>query len=472
MFSGNVTIDPAAPATAVANPEIKEVRSIRSGLILPTQQYIASRRYDRIIRVRNLIRDSITAGEPRVVCAICGVPVNLVSSMSKAFFFRHTIEDGSCPAQTRGAWSYDQIKAMKYHGAQESDAHRRMKVLLERSLRADPRASDIHQEKTWRAAGRPTSYRRPDVQALYDGVRLAFEAQLSTTFLDVVVGRRAFYREDGALLIWVLPRFDPSYRRLTEDDILFTNNSNILVVNEETAKRSEATKRCTFHCFYREPYLECEIISEMWSERLVALDELSFDLPGQRVFAFDFDHERARLRTGVLEKRARQAEQLRTDFSLFWMRNGAWENGDPDQDEQWGVLRGRFSQLGIEVPPHHMSGEFRAAICALMSAKLGRPIGLQFRKLVEVAHNLAERHRGVLRAFGWALKVYDTRKIIEAEDTSGRWRRKEVRIRDAMTRHSPDYAPELTWNAALRFIFPELASKIAVDRDGQSQNVI
>ncbi len=66
---------------------------------------------------------------------------------------------------------------MKYHGAQESDAHRRMKVLLERSLRADPRASDIHQEKTWRAAGRPTSYRRPDVQALYDGVRLAFEAQ-------------------------------------------------------------------------------------------------------------------------------------------------------------------------------------------------------------------------------------------------------------------------------------------------------
>jgi len=60
------------------------------------------------------------------------VPVYLVSLTSKAFFFRHTIEDGSCPAQTRGAWSHEQIKAMKYHGAQESDAHRRMKVLLEK----------------------------------------------------------------------------------------------------------------------------------------------------------------------------------------------------------------------------------------------------------------------------------------------------------------------------------------------------
>jgi hypothetical protein len=461
MFSGNVTVDPAAPATAVADPEIKEVRSTRSGLILPTQQYIAGQRYDRIIRVRNLIRDAIAAREPRMVCAICGVPVNLVSSPRKAFFFRHTIEDGSCPAQTRGAWSYDQIKAMKYHGAQENDAHRRIKVLLERSLRADPHASDIHQEKTWRAAGRPASYRRPDVQALYEGIRLAIEAQLSTTFLDVVVGRRAFYREEGALLIWVLPRFDPGYRRLTEDDILFTNNSNILVVNEETAKLSEATSRCTFHCYYREPYLDGETVSEAWSERLVTLDELSFDLPGQRVFAFDFDQECARLRTELVERRARQAQQLRADFTAFWIRNGCSENCDPDRDEQWAALRERFLQLGIEVPVHHMTGEFRAAISGLMSAKLGRPVGLQFRKLVEVAHNLAERHTGVLRAFGWALKVYGTRKIIEAEDVSRRWQRKEARIHDAMMRHSPAYATDLTWSAALRFIFPELANKIA-----------
>lgn len=461
MVSGNVTVDPAASATAVANPEIKKVRTIRSGLILRAQQYIASQRYDRIIRVRNLIRDAITTGKPRVVCAICGVPVYLVSSTSKAFFFRHTKEDGSCPARTRRDWSDDQIRAMKYHGAQESDPHRRMKVLLERSLRADPRASDIHQEKTWRSAGRPASYRRPDVQALHDGVRLAFEAQLSTTFLDVVVGRRAFYREDGALLIWVLPRFDPSYRRLTEDDILFTNNSNILVVNEQTTQLSEATSRCTFHCFYREPHLEGETISETWSDRLVALDELSFDLPGQRVFAFDFDQEHARLQTEVAERRGRAAEQLRADFSAFWMRNGAWENGDPDRDEQWVALRQRFSQLGIEVPTHHMTGEFRAAICALMSAKFGRPVGLQFRKLVEVAHNLAERHTGVLHAFGWALKVYDTRKIIEAEDVSGRWRRKEGRVREAMRTHGAAYTSDLTWSAALRFIFPELASKIA-----------
>lgn len=155
MFSGNITVDPAARATAVADPEIKEVRSTRSGLVLKVQHLIASRRYDRIIHLRNLIRDAIHGGAPRLICAICAVPVYLVSSINKSFFFRHTVEDGSCPARTRGPWSQDQIKAMKYHGAQESDAHRRMKTLLERSLRADPGASDIHQEKTWRAAGCP-----------------------------------------------------------------------------------------------------------------------------------------------------------------------------------------------------------------------------------------------------------------------------------------------------------------------------
>jgi hypothetical protein len=40
-------------------------------------------------------------------------------------------------------------------------------------------------------------------------------------------------------------------------------------------------------------------------------------------------------------------------------------------------------------------------------------------------------------------------------------RRKEDRVREAMRRHSPAYARDLTWSAALQFIFPELASRIS-----------
>ena len=461
MFPGNITVDPAARATAVEHPQIAEIRSTRSGMILNARLYIVSQRYDRIVRTRNLIREGNHRGDPRLTCAICGVPIYLVSSQRKAFFFRHTIEDGSCPAQTRSGWSYEQIKAMKYHGAQESDAHRRMKTLLERSLAADPGASKIFQEKTWRAAGCPASYRRPDVQAVYGGVRLAFEAQLSTTFLDVVVGRRVFYRDDGALLIWVLPRFDPSYRRLTEDDILFTNNHNVLVVNEQTAKISESNGQCTFRCYHREPYLYGDVIAEKWSECLVSLGDLKFDLLGQRVFWFDFDYEISRVRKELVERQTHHAAELRSDFFAFWERNGGWEDCDEDQDEQWQRLRERLIQIGVDVPVHHMTGTFRAAVSGLLSAKLGRPVGSQFRKLVQVAHNLADNHKGVLHLFGWALRVYETNAIIEQEDVSQRWRGKSLRIRAAMRSDDPAYEPDLTWGAALRFLFPELADRIS-----------
>ena len=89
-----------------------------------------------------------------------------------------------------------------------------------RSLSADPRFKEVVQEKTWKASEGLTGLRRPDVSARTNTGRLAFEVQLSTTFMDVVLSRKEFYRAEGAALVWVLPFFHPSYRRMTDDDIL------------------------------------------------------------------------------------------------------------------------------------------------------------------------------------------------------------------------------------------------------------
>lgn len=167
-------------------------------------------------------------------CAICGTAVYIVSSPDKAFFFRHRVEDGCCPAQTRDGLSEDDIRTMKYKGAQESEAHRRLKALIERSLVADPRFQGVLAEKVWRGQRDPASLRRPDIQARLDDLRIAFEAQLTTTFLDVVIGRKTFYRAEGGLLVWVLPHFDPAYRQLTVDDLLFNNNADVLILDRES----------------------------------------------------------------------------------------------------------------------------------------------------------------------------------------------------------------------------------------------
>ncbi len=475
MTPGNITIDPSAFARAVRNPEIKEVRNIRSGLILDARRFIERKRYDRLVQIRNIIIEAMKRDTPRIVCAICGVPVYLVSRLDKTFFFRHKIEDGSCPAQTRSSWSEREIRAMKYHGARESNAHKKIKNFIERSLRADSRVSYICKEKNWRSAKNSKTFRRPDVQAVFNGRRLAFEAQLTTTFLDVVVGRRIFYRDQKALLIWVLRRFDPNYRRLTEDDLLFTNNSNVLVVDEETTTISEVTQRCIIRCFYREPFLIGTDIREKWKTRLIGLDELQLDFERQRAFWFDFERKVAEAehkQTQLLEKQRREGEehlrrereakanQLRADIFDFWERKSCWDIEGPDDNHEWLYLRHQLAEFGVRVPEHHKTCRtFRSAVSSLLSAKLGRPVGFRYNKLVEIAHYLAEWQKEILWIFGWALRTYSTATIMEEQDRSGRWKKKKRRIQKLMKSRDPEYKPDQTWTGALKFLFPEVADK-------------
>ena len=153
----------------------------------------------------------------------------------------------------------------------ESEAHKRIKHLIERSLRADSvfETEAIIQEKRWNSTHDPKTWRTPGVQAVSPEGRFAFEAQLSTTFLDVVVSRRMFYRDEGAHLIWVLASFSEDYRRMTTDDLLFSNNSNVFVVDDETVRVSEETKRFHLRCHYRVPFCDVGSISDKWQEAIV-----------------------------------------------------------------------------------------------------------------------------------------------------------------------------------------------------------
>lgn len=216
----NVTIEPRASATPVDDPEIVEVIDLVTGEILDSNAFIGGQRYDTFVAKRNYLRECLKRNEPRHACVLCWTPVYLVASPRKRFHFRHIREDGICTAKTRSGLTENQIRARKYHGLRESEAHRRIKALIERSLRADPefKAESIQIERRWNAREDSKLWRQPDVQAQSAAGRFAFEAQLSTTFLDVVVSRRLFYREEGAILVWVLGSFSHDYRRMTTDD--------------------------------------------------------------------------------------------------------------------------------------------------------------------------------------------------------------------------------------------------------------
>ncbi|MDP1873425.1 hypothetical protein [Phenylobacterium sp.] len=461
---GNITIDPLARATAVADPQIREVRSLKSGQILEARRLIESVRYDRLVQVRSQIKEAMDAGSPRVACAICGTAVYIVSSPDKAFFFRYRIEDGSCPAQTRDGLSEDDIRIMKYKGAQESEAHRLLKALIERSLLADPRFQDVLAEKVWRGQRDPTSLRRPDIQAGLDGLRIAFEAQLTTTFLDVVIGRKTFYRAEGGLLVWVLPHFDPAYRQLTIDDLLFNNNANVLVVDRESAEASEAAGRLMLRCAFRRPVVEAGGLGSVWESELVAWDDLTIDLQGQRVFAFDSEGEERRLiaeRNQALAA-AREAADQRLRDSLLAIATGRAADGDwKARSAAWQALKAQYEARDLMLPgEYEIDQRFRNIACGVASALAGRPVGYGFDKLIQVAHHLADNFPEALVPFGHALRSAGHQGVLKDQDRQGRWTRKAAGHRDAVRTGDPAYDISEEMRALLRFVFPSLSAAL------------
>jgi len=289
---------------------------------------------------------------------------------------------------------------------------------------------------TWHAKD-GKGLRRPDVQARYGSVGLAFEAQLTTTFLDVVRGRCAFYLEDGALLVWILRRFDPTDRRMTEDDILFSNNSNILVVDEQTWRASKAAGRFMVRVHFREPFLGPNgKRSERWSERVVGFDELLLNLERQRTYLLDFEaadaeieHRAAeyarqaaeqakkaaeRAREEAARQRAEQLESLRAEIFAYWKDKGFRRVIHPEEVEAWEMTVARASKYGIALPPNIFldTTNFVTAVAVLLSAKRGRPAGYAFVKLLQVAHQVAENHEELLVPFLSALRTYGTEGVV------------------------------------------------------------
>ncbi|NKK39988.1 hypothetical protein GFL72_36335 [Rhizobium leguminosarum bv. viciae] len=454
----NVTVDPLALATPVLRPEIAEILDFASGEFLDAAAYIAAKRYDQLVAERVDIREGLD-NNPRFGCALCATPVYLVASGKKRFFFRHRREDGSCPSVTRSVLSRADIQALKYDGQRESLAHLRTKDRIVRSLTCDLSNSEIVSERQWRSARDPASRRQPDVQAMTVFGRVAFEAQLSTTFLDVVVGRRAFYRDEGALLVWIMAGFDPDYRRMTTDDLLFSNNSNILVVDEETTARSEESGTFHVRVHYRVPELSNGSPVDQWESTICAFRDLTVDLQAQT--AFDYQGQSEKLLKAEMEAIARADDSLRERLFKFWKARNQQTPDPVSREAAWQGLMRDISARGVTPPTND---RYDRAITGLMngmlSAKEGIPIGWDFKHLVEVAHRICDGYPEHVLTMGYAIRVYGRETLISAQDKSGKWAKRAQSIRKLILEGDQRYLPDKDTLSFLKFVFPEVGSKV------------
>lgn len=473
MFGGlSITEAPLAHARAVRKPAIAEVIDLDTGEILTASDYVTAFLYQDLVTERGRILTRMTRGEPRFLCDMCHIPVYLVSRPEEhIFYFRHKHEDGSCPAQTRSPLTMEEILARKYHGLRESEPHKLLKALLLRSLSADPAFTNIASEKNWKSAANAREFRRPDVQAEEANGRVAFEVQLSTTFLSVVIGRREFYRAEGALLVWLFGGFDPSYRLMTTDDLLFPNNSNLFVVDAETTEISEERQSLHLRCHFRKPHREGNIVADSWHEEIVAFAALTQDRDGQRAWYFDYEAAEMLIRAEIeaeanarresaARKQAEVDEIERRDFFEFWISHTPGFLAQPDERWIWWRFQTRFARRGIKLPDHpDGDGEFRSMLGAIYSAREGKPVGWKFKKLVQIGHLLANNHPRLLLVFGYALEEYGRKAQLRREDSKGRWATRSAAMAERLRRHDPELCPDAELLPLMAFLFPEIAQR-------------
>lgn len=425
--------------------------------------------YNALICLRNELEDRLVAGNPRFVCPVCGKALMIRCGkrhkgdprLSEDFHFWHGKGKSNCPLSQKSRHSKEFILAAKYHGQREGQAHIRLKHLIHDSLSCDPRFTDLAIERAWKLEGDPRQWRRPDVSANFLGVPVVFEIQLSTTFVSVMAERRHFYRERGALLVWIVADFDPAWTALAHEDIFYPNNRNIFVANEDTLAASRENGRFTLDAHWLEPCDAGRAVPDFRHQHgLVEFGELTRDVAKQRTYYFDADAAEERIKQTLADAPLRKA------FERHWFTyiQGAKSREQVvQQGREWDGLRQRFVQRGIELPDHHYELEpLLNSIYSARDVQPGRLIGWRHENLVKLAHHLYTEHKPVLWPFRLALQAFDRGPMVRGLDTTGKWREKVPQYLDAIANEDPAFRPPQYAASLLAVLFPTMTDALAV----------
>lgn len=429
----------------VSNPAIQEVLDVETGEHVLVQAVIGTD-FAELMKLRMRVRTQMRKEEPLYRCAICATPVHLCSRMeTKRFYFKHRHEDGNCPAITRGTLSQEEIDARKYNGAKESRLHLKMKEWLAKCLQVDGRFEGVKTEARW--SGPLTGeWRKPDVRATYDGLPIAFEIQLSTTHLDVIAARREFYLQHGGLLFWIFATFDSEHGRLTEEDVFYNNNQNIFVVNANTVAESLSAEEFRLECVWSQP-APSGSVSALHRET-VSFHDLTLDQEKQQGYYFDFEGQNEQF---LLQWEAGNLE-LRNELEGWF---GAKTKSPETFLLDWRKFLYRLRKSGVALPSETGYFYYASVISALYSAKHGKPWGQGLKKLVEVAHSIANK-KHFLTWFMHAVRKYGREAALKAEGDPRKWAAKYQACKEEYRRQPELFAPPEDLKPLVEFLFPEL----------------
>ncbi len=307
--------DPGARATTTDSLQVGMVRRVDTGEVLDVEDWIPSQTLGQIHALRPDLRQRREAA--RFVCFCCGHPVLLKKHANGGHFFAHKekgdAEKAGCLYQDGRSPGLADIDRLRYQGQREGARHRRTKDLIARILRADARFAEPVIEQVWTSFS--DGWRKPDVASKWDGLPVVFEAQVSNTYPQIVAERTVFYRDRGALLVWIFDQLPDSAWRTLHADTFCANQQHLFVVDEECVAESERTGRAHLRCYSQRPDVEVvqrpsdgRIVLQptlVESFKLVAWDQLTLNAERQTACQFEVAEDMRRARHKVLCSLAR-----------------------------------------------------------------------------------------------------------------------------------------------------------------------
>jgi len=243
-------------------------------------------------------RHAIQRGEKHLYCGLCGKPLRICGGGNgenkQQLHFRHKFKhDAECCGYNENEKSLTrrQIELKKFANEEESKLHRQLKFLIADTLENNGAETRIERyivdEKDYH------NRRRPDIRAIFPNKDMAIEVQITSTFMDVILGREDFYAAHNMFLLWVINEFRPDL--FHQKDIIYSNKSQAFVLDEEARIRTEKEGKLYLKCYYKSYF--CNHLGDIvehptYKHDLITFEDLIFDKTDYSVYYFNAEENK------------------------------------------------------------------------------------------------------------------------------------------------------------------------------------
>ena len=260
-------------------------------------------------------------GIHKYICAICNQPVRLNSRQYPgrdyvSNFFSHFSYSNECPAKTSSGGNTGAQTKSLINSFRKSDVYDGMSRRLIGFLEASSEVTDLGYALNSDESG-TSSNLASDIEFTFkDSAKIGIDFQLYTTFTSKIFGKLVKAKKANRSFMWIFPFFSPTQQAICARDIYYGNRRNVFVFDSSeyytdnasglnsfksfapkypdykyAQEESEKANKLILNCFWQYPRIEDGKLTIEWKNKLVSLDELTYDQATGDVFYHDSDND-------------------------------------------------------------------------------------------------------------------------------------------------------------------------------------